>query len=117
MEEWRPATIEEVKSIVEADLKDCDAEQMAAFDRYAVAPYAAPIVRYGKKESLIVVARRGKEVIYWEDVEDGFNISPVGPDGRILEHSCNQDELGVALNAWIEGRGRAGTLGPAVPID
>jgi hypothetical protein len=68
-------------------------------------------------ESVVVVARRGNDVIYWEDVEDGFNISPVGPDGRILEHWCNQDELGVALNAWIRGRGRAGNLGQSIPID
>jgi hypothetical protein len=67
-------------------------------------------------ETVIVVARKGKEVIYWEDVEEGFNLSPVAEDGRILEHWCNQDELGLALNAWVEGRTRWGKLGPAAPI-
>lgn len=67
-------------------------------------------------EHAIVVARRVDEVIYWEDVEGGFNISPIGPDGRILEHWCNQDELRLALNAWIEGRARTVRLGPAEPI-
>ena len=43
--------------------------------------------------------------MYWEDVEEGFNISPLTPDGRVLEHWCNQDDLGIALNHWIEGRG------------
>ncbi len=117
MEEWQPATIEEVKRIVEKDLRECDAEQIATFKRYAVEPYVAPIVRYGKMESVVVIARRGDEVIYWEDVEDGFNVSPSDRDGRILEHWCNQDELAFALNAWVEGRGRAGNFGPAIPID
>ena len=102
--EWKPASIEIVESIVQADLAECDQEQVSAFDRYAIPLCRAPIVRYGKAESVIVVARRGEEVIYWEDVEEGFNVSPIAPDGRILVHSCNQDDLGLALNAWVEGR-------------
>jgi hypothetical protein len=49
-------------------------------------------------ESVVVIARNGDQVIYYEDVEDGFNVSPISPDGRVLEHWCNQDELGFALN-------------------
>ena len=78
--------------------------------------YVAPILRYGQIENAVVVARRGDEVIYWEDVEEGFNLSPVSPDGQILEHWSNQDELRFALNAWIDGRTRTVRLGPATPI-
>ena len=113
MEEWQPATIDEVRQIVNRDLKACDIKQVATFERYAVEPYVAPIVRYGKKESVIVVAQKSNEVIYWEDVEEGFNLSPIDWKGQILEHWCNQDELGFALNAWIEGRGIPGRFGPA----
>lgn len=97
--EWKPATVEAVKKIIEGDLPACDDEQVAAFKKYAVEPYPAPISRYGKMQSVVVVARRRDEVIYWEDVEEGFNLSPVASDGRILEHWCNQDELRLALNA------------------
>lgn len=113
----KPASIEEVKSIVETDLANCDREQLAIFRRYAVEPYVADILRYGKMETVIVVARKGREVIYWEDVEEGFNLSPTSEDGHILDHSCNQDELRYALNAWIDGRGPSTRLGPAVPIE
>jgi hypothetical protein len=116
MDDWRPATIEEVSEIVARDLKDCDVEQLAAFDKYRVEPFPAPIVRYGQTESVVVVARNGDQVIYYEDVEDGFNVSPISPDGRVLEHGCNQDELRFALNAWIEGRSLWGRFGPAVPL-
>lgn len=91
--DWKPATIAEVKQILKKDLATCNAEQKAIFDRYSVEPYAAPIVRYGQPESVIVVARRNDEVIYWEDVEDGFNVSPIDKNGTILEHWCNQDQL------------------------
>jgi hypothetical protein len=114
---WHPATIEEVKKIVRADLADCDEEQIRAFKRYAVEPYVAPILRYGELENVAVVARKGDEVIYWEDVEEGFNLSPIAPNGRILEHWCNQDELRFAINAWIEGRALQVRLGPATPSE
>ena len=101
--EWQPATVEAVKKIIASDLKACDSKQVAAFKKYSVEPYNAPILRYGKTERVVVVARRRDDVIYWEDVEEGFNRSGVGSDGRVLEHSCNQDELRVALNEWVEG--------------
>jgi hypothetical protein len=66
--EWKPATIEIVKKIVENDLAECDDEQVCAFERYAIQPFLAPIARYGKAESVIVVAQTRDEVIYWEDV-------------------------------------------------
>ena len=116
MEEWQPATIEEVKQIVEEDLRACDPQQLVAFKGYEVEPYVAPIVRFGKMGSVVVVARNGDDVIYWEDVEGG-NVSPVDSDGRVIEHWCNQDELGLALNAWIDGRGLCGWFGPAQALD
>jgi hypothetical protein len=115
--DWKPASIEEVGSIINRDLADCDAKQREVFERYKVAPYPAPIVRYGEMESAVVVARKGNEVIYWEDVEEGFNISLVTPDGRICEHWCNQDDLGLALNTWISGRERTTRLGPRVRVE
>src|SRR5580658_8680192 len=89
--EWQPTTVESVKKIIECDLKACDDEQVAAFKRHGVEPFRAPILRHGKMESVVVVAQRRDEVIYWEDVEEGFNLSPVTADGRVLEHWCNQD--------------------------
>jgi hypothetical protein len=103
--EWNPATIDQVRQIVLRSLSVCDAEQLEAFHKHAVECSAAPIVRYGNREKVIVVARKNNEVIFWEDVEEGFNVSPVDAEGTILEHRCNQDELGLALNRWIPGRG------------
>jgi len=52
----------------------------------------------------VIVAKNQNEVIYWEDIDDGFSVSRLADDGSILEHWCNQDTLGLALNTWIEGR-------------
>ena len=114
---WKPATIAEVAAVVMADLKKCDPQQIAVFRRYSVAPYFAPIVRYGIVDIVVVVAQKSPEVIYWEDVEGGFNVSPIGPGGGVLEHSCIQDDLGVALNRLVQSRERqTANLGPTKPL-
>src|SRR5258705_2283619 len=102
MGEWQ--SIEYVKQLIDRDLPDCDEQQLALFKRFAVEPYIALITRYGNSDTVVVVARNGNEAIYNEDVEAGFNVSPLGPRGEILEHWCNQDELKFAMNYWIEGR-------------
>jgi hypothetical protein len=114
--ETSQTAINEASKIVEGDLAKCDSEQLAAFRQYSVRPYLAPIVRYGKLESVVVVAKRSDEVIYWEDVEEGFNVSALAPDGKIVHHYCNQDELGLALNYWIEGRKHPPRSGAAQPV-
>jgi hypothetical protein len=30
------------------------------------------------------------------------NVSAISPDGQVLEQDCNQNDLGSALNLWIE---------------
>jgi hypothetical protein len=115
--EWKPATVEEVKQIIKNHLANCDQEELETFRTYGVQPYSAPILRYGRLENVVVIARRGEQVIYWEDVEEGFNVSPIGEDGRVLEHWCNQNELRFALNSWIKGRSGPTKLRPAIPVE
>lgn len=40
-----------------------------------------------------VVAIFGNEVIYYNDIEEGFNISTYDTFGQIKEYWCNQSEL------------------------
>jgi hypothetical protein len=75
---WCPATVDVVKRIVQQDLIACTPEEVEAFGHYAIEYYEAPLVRYGKPEPVVVIARKDGEVMYWEDVEEGFNISPIG---------------------------------------
>lgn len=112
---WKPATIEQVKAIVAQASASFDAEQCVAFERYRVEPFVAKLHRLDEWEDAVVVARKDDRVIYWEDVEEGFNESPMADD-RILEGWCNQDMLGVALNRWIEGREGPSNFGGPEPL-
>lgn len=97
-----PFPVTEVEQIVAADLEDCTPEQRALFARTRVDPYRALLHEAveGIEPPFVVVARLGDEVMYWEHNEEGFNFSPIGADGCILEHWCNQDTLGLALRRW-----------------
>jgi len=57
---WQPATVEEVRQIVEQDLLNCDAEQTVAFKINAIEPYHGRIVRYGQPGTVVVVAQMDK---------------------------------------------------------
>jgi hypothetical protein len=99
---WKAATIEEVKQIVQNDLATCNRQQTVAFETYRVEPRLAPILRSGKLESVVAVAHKQNQVIYWEGVDKGFGVSSIGADGQLLEPDSNQNDLGLALNPWIE---------------
>lgn len=100
METWKPITKEQLESLIASQLLECTPELQELFERYRVPPFSAPLRRNGLIEDVYVVARRGDEVLYYEDVEEGFNISPAPSDGKPLTHWCNQDDLQIALLLW-----------------
>ncbi len=55
-----------------------------------------------------VVALLGRTVIWYNDIEDGFNRSVYSDYGTIDDYWCNQDELNVTIgylaNALASGR-------------
>lgn len=97
---WTPITADDLALLIEADLRDCDEALRSLFSKHRVDPYHAPLNRLGQEELVFVVARKGNEVMYYEDVEEGFNISPISADGKILERWCNQNSLKWALLPW-----------------
>ena len=98
--DWKPASVESVKGFVQEDLAKCTQTEIALYETYRVDPYLAPINRLGKVEKVVVVARKGTQVIYWEDIEEGFGVSEVDSTGHVTEQDCNQNDLRTALNAW-----------------
>lgn len=48
-----------------------------------------------------VVAIIGKSVVWFNDIEDGFNQSSYNEFGKIAEYWCNQDELEWAVQNII----------------
>jgi hypothetical protein len=57
--EWHPATIAEVKRILEVDLTVWDDQKLAAHRQYLVEPRFTPLMHYGKVEKVEHLALTG----------------------------------------------------------
>ncbi|MDQ1091200.1 hypothetical protein QE400_000613 [Xanthomonas sacchari] len=101
MDTWKPITADELSQLIERELAGCNNTQQEAFKQIRMAPRATSIVRGGNVESVFVVAERGNEVLYYEDVEEGFNVSPLDSNGVIANPGFEQWELGGALHHWL----------------
>jgi hypothetical protein len=76
---------------------------------------------YGKEGGgFWAVALLGTNVVWYNDIEDGFNCSRYSSRGTIDEYLCNQDELERAiqalLNLILTGQS-AGSFGPPEPLE
>jgi hypothetical protein len=97
----QPATIDEVLESVAADLAKCSPSEIEQFQKYRIPPVLVPILRFSQQETVVAIAKKGKEVLFWEDVEEGFVISPLSSDGIIVDYNVNQDTLSLALRYWL----------------
>ena len=75
----------------------CSPGQRAAFAKYRVPFYSIPLSRFGGVESALVVASFPDGLLYFEDVEEGFELGVPGADGVLPDQGCNQLELSYAL--------------------
>jgi hypothetical protein len=97
---WSPITAEALEEILERDLADGDAALRLSFEKYRVPTLKAAITRNGEVEHVFIVAKKGGEVMYYDDIDERFEISRIGEDGSILDPGSNQDSLGLALRRW-----------------
>lgn len=94
---WQPISLAELEELVAKELQRCTHNQKDAFARFRVQFYQVPIYRLGSLESVWVVAELPPGLLYYEDVEEGFELGVLGDDGALQNHGCNQYELSHAL--------------------
>ncbi|MFP7723866.1 hypothetical protein [Lysobacter sp. A3-1-A15] len=98
MDTWQPITVSELEAIVAEQLASCSAEQQAAFAAYRVRFYPLPLSRFGAVESALVVAELPDGLLYFEDVEEGFEVGIPDSRGILPDQGCNQFELTHVLH-------------------
>jgi hypothetical protein len=64
-------------------------------------PKRFSLVRHGRDEPVFVVAIKEGEALYYEDIEEGFNLSPLSESGALRLHRFEQDALRHALYRWM----------------
>lgn len=97
---WEPISMEELLALMKAQSSECPADQLERFQAFRLEPYKVGIERFGTIEQVYVVARKGDEVVWFDDVEEGFEISVLGPDGNLPPGFAGQFELHHVINRW-----------------
>lgn len=106
--QWEPITRAEFDELYKQQYSELDEAAKRRFDAIAVGVYQATIRRPMAKvdELVFVVAKiedekRGSIALYFDDVEMGFDISAISPEGRILSPGGSQYSLSEAVRAWF----------------
>lgn len=92
---WEPISREKFLKHMEDEIDDLDEDEAALFNKYRIPIETARIKRseHLPDDPVFVVARIGEEVVYFDDVEWGFVISPIA-DGVVT------DVTGTDLRLW-----------------
>lgn len=90
---WQPITLAEMEALVAEQLGNCTPGHQAVFAALRVPFYRMPLHRLGLIEPVWVVAHVAEGLLYFEDVEAGFEIGAPGDDGALPARGCNQFEL------------------------
>lgn len=116
---WEPITQDELDELIARDLVTCSEQQRAIYGRTAITPEKWRQSPWGDEGGgFWALAISGARVLWYNDIEDGFNVSRFFTRGRIPddEYWCNQDPLGRALRYLVDDL-RGYRLGPPRPTD
>lgn len=105
-EKWAAISESDFNELFEEQYSRLPLELRSRFDRFRV-PLRKVVIRRSEaagNESVFVVAARGTGVLYFDDVEYGFNVSEVGGDGQLVSPGGSQSDLEEAIERWFPNR-------------
>lgn len=103
MTEWTPISIEEIYDKIHNLEKDSYGELFNFWQLIKIDPTKWIEKQFGEEGGgFWAVAVCGTKVIWFNDIEDGFNISDYKTYGQIEVYNCNQDELSLAVSRLLD---------------
>ena len=100
---WSPALYGEIDDMIQQAEAQMEPAVRAFWDRIGIVPQKWQLPPWGDEGGgFWVVALLGQECIYFNDIEDGFNISRFDGLGIILEYGCEQDELIYCIREYCK---------------
>ncbi|QIL90512.1 hypothetical protein GNX18_12655 [Microbulbifer sp. SH-1] len=95
---WQPITEAELEKVIELQCSDLDQGDLEYFESIRVPLTYIKIERWGNSELVFMVAKSGSSVVYYEDIEEGFEISGLNEEGVVIGSSKNQFTLEHVVN-------------------
>jgi hypothetical protein len=118
---WTPITIEEIYDMILTTERDLNGELLNFWELIKIYPEKWNEETYGKEgNGFWVVGLIGRRVIYFNDIEEGFNISDYKTYGTIDNYFCNQNKLVWAIQELFDliksGGHVQGQTGPPINL-
>jgi hypothetical protein len=119
---WEPITLEKLYDEILRAEEEMRGELLCFWKLIQIYPEKWAQESYGKEGGgFWVVAVCGRRIIWYNDIEEGFNISPYQHYGKFEEYWCNQDSLQDTVKQLLAllkfGGGLLGHFGPPQNID
>ena len=89
---WESASVEWVVGRFRAEVEQLHPFHQDLLRPLLVAPYTVAVEAH-PGETVVVVAEHAGSVLYWSDVEEGWELEPLTESGGISDRGCNQFEL------------------------
>ena len=100
---WKPITEKELYSEIWKTESELEGKYLNFWNLIKISPEKWSELNFGNEgDGFWVVAICGRKVIWYNDIEEGFNISNYNEYGKINEYYCNQDELNIAVLRLFE---------------
>lgn len=96
---WEPITESELKDMILQAETRMEPPQSRLWSTIKILPQQWQQMTYG---SFWVVAIIGELVLWFNDIEEGFNVSHYKKYGEIEEYWCNQDQLEWAVQSLLD---------------
>jgi hypothetical protein len=110
---WLPLAEDELRNFINAAWERMTAPQRRLWEAIRIPPAKWKQHPYGDDGGgFWAVAVIGASVVWYNDIEDGLNLSRYSRHGTIDEYVCNQDELEWVLEGLLT---RTGVGAPSLP--
>jgi hypothetical protein len=118
---WTPISEESIYELINQSWKRMNLKQRSFWEMVQIEPVKWSLPPWGDEGGgFWVVGRIGRRVIWYNDIEDGFNQSPCSVEKTIDTYRCNQDYLEHILQQFINGiesgRFNDSYFGPPEPL-
>ena len=95
---WTPITFSELNELIESGISKMSPDDIKLWKEVSINPEKWQEVELGEEgNGFWAVAIKGNQVIWYNDIEEGFNISPYSNYGKIDEYNAEQDELQMTI--------------------
>jgi len=97
--EWKPIEIEELNVLIEKAINKMSETQRQFWTKISIAPIKWKEKDFGEKgNGFWAIGVYENKIIWYNDIEEGFNVSTFKISGIINEYGTEQDELQWAVN-------------------